>query len=298
MRGIGPCYADKAQRATAIRVGDLLRPELVGAKIERTCRIKNTILGALDPSHEPMDPVEITAWALAAGRRLQPHVGDTTALLHEMADAGRKLLFEGANATLLDVDHGTYPYVTSSSCITPGIGPGTGLPTTCLGRVLGVMKAYSTRVGGGPFPTELDDAIGQRIRERGREYGTTTGRPRRVGCLDLVAVRYATRLNGATGLVLTLLDVLTGLDELRVCVEYRLADGTTTRWFRPDAEDLARVEPVYETLEGFAEELTDVRRRSDLPGAALAYVEMVEREVGLPIELIGVGPARDQIIRS
>jgi adenylosuccinate synthase len=208
------------------------------------------------------------------------------------------MLFEGANATLLDLDHGTFPYVTSSNCSVLGIPAGTGVPGRVISRVVGVMKAYSTRVGAGPFPTELADATGDRIRERGREYGTTTGRPRRCGWLDLVALRYAVMLNGVTSIALMLLDVLAGFDEIKVATAYRRPDGTTTDRYTPDARALTSLTPVYQALPGFAEEITGARSRAELPAGALRYIEFIEAALGVPIEVVSVGPDRVQTIRT
>lgn len=292
-RGIGPCYADKVQRSTAVRVGDLLRPEVLREKVAMACRFKNASLSGMDPAFKPFDPEAMTAQLAAAGERLRPAIRDTVYLLHDLLGQGKRLLFEGANATLLDVDHGTYPFVTASSCAALGIGPGTGVSDRQLSRVIGVMKAYTTRVGRGPLPTELKSEVGDRIRERGREYGTTTGRPRRVGWLDLVAVRYSAMLSGVTGLALTMLDVLEGLDEVRVCTAYRI-DGEQTDRFRPDAYELGRVEPVYSTFRGFSGDIGAVRERSELPGGARAYLDFIEDYVGVPIRIVSVGPDRAQ----
>ncbi len=301
-RGIGPCYADKAQRATAVRVGDLIRPELLRQKLVLACGIKNPMLRGLaaDAGVEApqFTPDEIIAWATPLAERIREAVRDTTYLLHDLRAAGRPILFEGANATLLDVDHGTYPYVTSSSCTALGIPAGTGVPGSQIAEVIGVVKAYSTRVGNGPLPTELHDDTGETIRQRGREFGTTTGRPRRVGWLDLVAVRYSAMLSGATSLAVTLMDVLSGLPRLRICTKYEVAGGepAVTDRFIPDGDLLADVRPVYTELPGFTEDITAVRSRADLPGAARAYLDLIEEVVGVPIRLIGVGPARDQVI--
>jgi adenylosuccinate synthase len=258
--------------------------------------MKNAIFRGLRPGEpEPFDAGEIAEMMLAFGERLRPLVKDTTYLLHDLDRAGKKILFEGANATMLDVDHGTFPYVTSSNASSLGIGPGSGLPPQKVGRIIGVVKAYSTRVGGGPMPTELFDETAHRIRERGREYGTTTGRPRRVGWLDLVAVRYAAMVSGVTEIGLTLLDVLAGFDELRVCTQYRTPAGPTDR-FLPDGFDLAEVEPRYETVAGFGDEITGVRSFEELPESARRYVTMIESFVGVPILTIGVGPDRAQTI--
>lgn len=298
-RGIGPAYADKAQRASAIRMGDLLRPDVLRGKVELACVFKNALLKGLNGAGaHAFDPGAETDRLLTLGERLGPMITDTVYLLHEMLGGGKRVLFEGGNATLLDVDHGTYPFVTSSVCSALGIGPGTGVPPQRIGRILGVSKVYCTRVGAGPMPTELDDAIGERIRERGREYGTTTGRPRRCGWLDLVALRYAAMVNGATGLVLTMLDVLSGFDEIKLCVGYRLADGSQTDRFIPDGHALAGATPVYETLPGFAEDISGVRTRADLPANAAKLVAYIEERAGLPAEVISVGPDREQTIRG
>lgn len=292
-RGIGPAYADKAQRATAIRVGDLLKPESLKAKIELACALKAAMLHDLSGGVHKLDSADIYTRAVAAGQRLAPMVRDTTYLLHDLLAQGKKILFESANGTLLDVDHGTYPFVTASSCAISGIGPGTGVPVQRVGKVLGVMKAYSTRVGSGAMPTELFDATADGIRQRGREFGTTTGRPRRVGWLDLVAVRYSTMINGVSGLCLTLLDVLSGVDELKVCTAYEV-DGQRVDRFLPDGADLARVKPVFQTLPGFKESVGQARKLSDLPAAARNYIDFIQNYTNVPMSIVSVGPDREQ----
>lgn len=294
-RGIGPAYADKATRSTSIRVGDLLRSDALRARLATIVERREPVLRALGWNGEPLRADAMADKLLAVGERLGPHITDTTYLLHDLMRDGRRILFEGANATLLDVDHGTYPFVTSSVCSSLGITAGTGVPADCLAGVIGVCKAYCTRVGGGPFPTELVDAIGDRIRERGREYGTTTGRPRRCGWLDLVALRYAIMINGVSSVALTLLDVLAGFDELRVCTAYDLPTGRTDR-FLPDAALLESAQPVYETLPGFGDEITACRSWGDLPANAKRYVEFIESFVGARVAIIGVGPDRAQVI--
>ncbi len=297
-RGIGPCYADKAHRATAVRMADLVRPELLRRKLQMICAIKKATLGAGVPS-SAIDAPALAEWGVKLGGRFRPSIKDTTYLLHDLLASGKRLLFEGANAALLDVDHGTHPFVTSSSTTALGIPAGTGIPGTHLQQVIGVVKAYSSRVGNGPMPTELIDDTGHRIRERGREYGTTTGRPRRVGWLDLVAVKYSAMLSGATGLALTLLDVLSGLNELRICTAYRPVGqpgAKPTSRFTPDAESLRQVEPVYQVLPGFPEDISAIRKREKLPARAREYVDFVEQYVGVPICFIGVGPERTQTI--
>jgi adenylosuccinate synthase len=222
-------------------------------------------------------------------------VRDTTYLLHDMLNEGKSLLFEGGNATLLDVDHGTFPFVTSSNCTTLGISTGTGVPGRRIDRVVGIMKAYCTRVGAGPMPTEQANATGDTIRERGREYGTTTGRPRRCGWLDLVATRYSVMVNGVTEVALMLFDVLAGLEELKVCTAYEF-EGARTDRFLPDAVDLERATPVYETLPGFGGEITAARKWDELPGNAQRYVEFIEKFLGVPVTIVSVGPGREQTL--
>ncbi len=295
-RGIGPAYADKVQRASAVRMGDMLRPEVLAEKVGIALALKGPMLRELSAS-----PPEVSVssmlekCALIAGR-LAPLIKDTTFFVHDMLAAGKRVLFEGANGTLLDVDHGTYPFVTSSNCGTAGIGSGTGIPFSRVSRVMGVMKAYSTRVGSGPMPSELKDAVGDLIRTRGREFGTTTGRPRRVGWLDLVAVRYSVMVNGATEIALTMLDVLAGFDELKVCTGYRLPDGSVTDRFMADAHDLSRATPVFTTLPGFKEEIGSARSMGDLPSNARRYVEFIQESLGIPAALVSVGPDRAQTI--
>lgn len=292
-RGIGPAYAEKANRSTAVRARDLLDPAELRRKVHDACALRGPLFERL--GGDPPDVDAIAEAVLEAGTTLRPHITDTVYLLHEMLGAGKRLLFEGANATLLDVDHGTYPFVTSSNCSVLGIPAGTGVPPHRIGAVTGVLKAYGTRVGAGPFPTEQAGEVGDRIREAGNEYGTTTGRPRRCGWLDLVAARYAAMLNGTTTLAVMLLDVLAGLDELRVCTAYRVGGEETGR-FPADARALERVEPVYETMAGFAGEVTTATSLSDLPPGARVYLDRIEEYVGVPVGIVSVGPDRAQTI--
>jgi adenylosuccinate synthase len=298
-RGIGPCYAEKVQRSAAIRMGDLRRPAALRERVTLACLFKNSAMAAMcekvGREFIPLDPGRISEQLLQYGERLVDKITDTTYLLHDLLAQRKRLLFEGANATLLDVDHGTYPFVTSSSCAVLGIGPGTGIPERRLESVLGVMKAYTTRVGRGPMPTELKDVTGDRIRERGREYGTTTGRPRRVGWLDLVAVRYSAMVNGCTGLVLTMLDVLEGIDELHICTGYQV-NGSRTDRFLPDSTELARAGAIYQSFPGFRGDLSMVRQRRDLPEQARRYLGFIEEFVGVPVAVVSVGPGREQTI--
>ncbi len=291
-RGIGPTYADKIQRSTAIRMGDLLDGAHLHDRLRVICRLRSAELKALGVNTEPLDPDALATKFAALGEQLKPNVTDTVYALHGALAQGKSLLFEGANACLLDIDHGTYPFVTSSNCSSLGIPPGTGVPGAHIHRILGIMKAYTSRVGAGPFPTELHDETGRLIRERGREYGTTTGRPRRVGWLDLVAVKYSAMICGATAVACTLLDVLTGFDELKVCTSYRMRDGSENDRFLPDARMLAQATPIYRSFLGWDEEIRDVADRASLPANAARYIEFIEEALNLPITMIGVGPDR------
>ncbi len=295
MRGIGPCYRDKAGRTQAIRLGDLYRPDL-RERIQRIAAEKNTVLAALRPGHfQPLDPQAIYQEYCEHAERLRPHVGDTTELLLSAVEANGKVLFEGAQGALLDIDHGTYPYVTSSNSSGVGISSGSGVPARYFSQVIGILKAYNTRVGGGPFPTELHDATGELIRQRGQEFGTVTGRPRRCGWFDAVAARYTARLSGVDSLALMLLDVLDELPEVKICTAYEI-DGRQTTTFPSHVDDLARVRPIFETLPGWQQDLTGVRSLGDLPPRAIAYVERIGQVIGRPVQIVSVGPARDQTI--
>ena len=297
-RGIGPAYADKVHRSTAIRVGDLLDGDRLLQKLGVICTLRSAELKALGVDAPPLDADELARRYAAYGNRLRPSIGDTTYLLHDCLRDGRSILFEGANACLLDIDHGTYPYVTSSNCSTLGVPAGTGIPGKHTGRVIGTMKAYTSRVGEGPFPTEQANEIGERIRERGHEYGTTTNRPRRCGWLDLVAVRYSAMICGVDGLACMLLDVLSGFDELELCTAYRRPDGSLTDRFIPDAERLAEVEAVCETVPGWSEAIDETTDRTKLPDNARRYLDRIEALVGVPIEIVSVGPERTQTLVS
>ncbi len=298
-RGIGPCYADKMTRSTALRAGDLLDESSLAEKLKYIIAVKNAVLGALaemsDTPFEPIDPDETMDRCLEYARDLAPFITDTTSLLHRAIADGRKLLFEGANGCMLDVDHGTYPYVTSSNTGAVGIYAGAAVPGHTVDRIVGIMKAYTTRVGGGPFPTELHNETGRLIRDRGNEYGTTTGRPRRCGWLDLAVVRYAAAINGATELAVMLLDVLAGFETLHVCTAYKL-DGKVIDHYPATRSELERAEPVYRQAPGFTEEITGCRAFEELPAAAQQYVELIESEVGVPVRLISVGPERSQTL--
>ncbi len=298
-RGIGPCYADKALRSMAIRVGDLLNEKLLADKLKRIVTVKNAVLAALaqqcGQAFVPFSAQAVLGDTLTHAQTLRPHICDTAHLLHTSMDAGKRILFEGANATLLDIDHGTYPFVTSSNCSSLGVHTGTGVPGHKVTNVLGIAKAYQTRVGGGPMPTELHDATGDKIREVGKEYGTTPGRPRRIGWLDLVALKYTAAISGATGIALMLMDVLAGLPELRLCTAYKHHGKTLTN-FPADAGVLDSLEPVYETVPGFGRAIEDCRGFGDLPDNARAYIKKIEQHTGVPVVLVSVGPRRDQTV--
>ena len=293
-RGIGPAYADKASRL-GIRVQDLLDPKILRQKIELALTEKNLWLERIY-EHEPFALDEVWERTAALAERLAPFVGDVSLLVDRALDVGKMVLFEGAQATLLDLDHGTYPFVTSSNPIASGAATGVGIGPTRIDRVLGVSKAYVTRVGEGPFPSEIRGADQSRLRELGGEYGTVTGRERRCGWLDLVALRYAVRVNGMTSLALTKLDVLSDFDELPVCVRYRLRDGSETEHFPAHQSDFHHAEPVWETLPGWAQPLHEASTLDELPPEAREYVAYVSRALGLPIELVGVGAARDRVL--
>ncbi len=296
-RGIGPCYRDKVGRALAIRLGDLYRDDL-RARIEHVTAFKNRLLASGAPGDTAgaaLDAAAIHEQYRAYAERLRPFVTDTTAFLLDAVEAGSRVLFEGAQGALLDIDHGTFPYVTSSNSSGVGVASGSGVPGRWVDRVIGVVKAYSTRVGGGPLPTEQDNAVGLHLRERGREYGTVTGRPRRCGWFDAVAARYTARLSGVDELAVMLLDVLGGLEEIRVCSAYEI-DGRRVTQFPSQIADLERAVPVYETFPGWAGELADVRREADLPAEARGYVDAIADLIGRPVSVVSVGPDREQTI--
>ena len=296
-RGIGPAYADKAARVN-LRACDMANPEQFAERVAEKVRAHNRSLQGY--GMEPLSPERVAAEYCAYAQRLADHLVDGSALVGETLAAGETVLCEGAQGLLLDLDHGTYPYVTSSSTVAGGALTGLGFGPRHVSRVIGVVKAYTTRVGAGPFPTELLDEVGDRIREAGSEYGTTTGRPRRCGWLDLVILRYAARINGLDELALTKLDVLSGLERLKVAVAYERAGAHPERSEVFPAEfgleALAQWEPVYEELPGWTEDISGVRHREHLPPAAREYVARVEELVGVPATLIGVGPDREQAI--
>jgi len=293
-RGIGPCYADKAARL-GIRVQDLLDPPILRKKIMAALEPKRQMLRS-HAKNPMLDLHTMTEEYVTYGHRLEPHIADTAMLCHDTLRSNGTVVFEGAQGTLLDIDHGTYPFVTSSNPIAGAACVGAGVGPKAIDEVWGVAKAYSTRVGEGPFPTELHDETGRHMLERGHEYGTTTGRQRRCGWIDLVALRYAARINGLTGLVITKLDVLAGLDPLRVCTSYRNDEGAVFEDFPYHQSILHNAAAVTEALSGFQDEIGDCRTIADLPPEARDYLDFISESVGVPIKLVGVGPGREQVI--
>ena len=292
-RGIGPCYTDKIARL-GIRAEDLVHEEALRDKLALVLAQKNDIITKIYDG-EPLDFDEVLARALAWGERLRPMLGNSFEELDCAAKDGRNILFEGAQATLLDIDHGTYPFVTSSSACAGGACTGTGFGPNRIDRVIGVVKAYCTRVGEGPFPTEDKTEAGEKLREAGGEYGATTGRPRRCGWNDLVADDYAVKVNGIDGFALTKLDVLDDLEEIQICVAYEI-EGKRTTTFPSSSYDLAKVKPIYEKLPGWKTNISKCRTFDELPKAAQDYVKFIEERTGTPVLLIGVGAGRDDTI--
>ena len=295
MRGIGTCYRDKAGRTHAVRMGDLVGGNGLEERIATITEHKNTVLTALDPEFTPLDADEIFREFSDYAQRLAPFVTDTTAFLHRALQDGQRVLFEGAQGSLLDVDHGTFPFVTSSNSSGAGIHSGSGVSEREVDRMIGVVKAYTTRVGGGPFPTELDDETGQHIRDEGNEYGTVTGRPRRCGWFDAVATSYGARVSGVNCLAVMLLDVLSKLDELQVCEAYEI-NGERTKDFPGQIEELALARPVLRRLPGWKQDITGIRRLEDLPVKAREYLDTVAELIGSPVEIVSIGPDREQTI--
>ena len=293
-RGIGPCYADKAARL-GIRMQDLLDEKILRQKIYAALEPKRLTLRpyAKDPA---LDLHAMTEEYRTLGHRLEQYIADTSKIVWEALDSDRLVIFEGAQGTLLDIDHGTYPFVTSSNPVAGAACVGAGVGPKEIDDVWGVAKAYATRVGAGPFPSELEDEVGERIREAGGEYGTTTGRPRRCGWIDLVALKYAIRINGLTGLVLTKLDALTGIDPLRVAVRYEGPEGAAFEDFPYHQTIVHKARAEYELLPGWQEDIGGARTMDELPANARSYVEFISKFLEVPIVLVGVGPARDQII--
>lgn len=292
MRGIGPCYRDKVGRSLAIRLGDMYRPDF-RSRVQSITDVKNEMFRGLGAEVAELDAQKIFDEYHGYAQRLSPHVADTTAYLLDAVEADKRVLFEGAQGALLDIDHGTFPFVTSSNSSGVGVSAGSGVPGRYITKVIGIVKAYTTRVGGGPFPTEQDNETGEHIRQRGNEYGTVTKRPRRCGWFDAVAARYTARLSGVDVLSVMLLDVLSDLPELKICTAYEL-DGQRITDFPSHVDDLRRVVPVYETLPGWQQAITDVRRIADLPVNARKYLDRLSEILRRPVEIVSVGPDRQQ----
>ncbi|HFC98507.1 MAG TPA: adenylosuccinate synthase [Thermosulfurimonas dismutans] len=292
-RGIGPCYEDKIARR-GIRVSDLLDPELFGQKLKEILEEKNFYLQKY-LGRDPLSYEEVYETYLRYGERLAPYVANISEILDQARREGKNILFEGAQGTQLDIDHGTYPFVTSSNTVAGNACAGAGVGPTSIDYVLGIAKAYTTRVGEGPFPTELRDATGDHLRECGGEYGSTTGRPRRCGWLDGVILREAARLNGLSGLAITKLDVLSGLTEIRFCEAYEL-EGRRLSSLPARVSEIYRVKPLYRSFRGWQEDLSNCRRLEDLPSAAREYLHFIEDYTGVPVVMVSTGPSRDQNI--
>lgn len=290
-KGIGPCYTDKVQRI-GIRIADLLDKDVLEEKLRTNLELKNRLFTKFYEV-EGLEFDDIFEKFYAYGQEIAPYVTDTSKILNDVMDEGGKVLFEGAQGVLLDVDHGTYPYVTSSNPVAGGVTTGTGVGPASINRVIGVSKAYTSRVGDGPFPTELFDEVGNQIREVGREYGTTTGRPRRVGWFDTVVVRHSRRVSGITDLALNSIDVLSGLDTVKICVAYDY-NGERITEYPANLHIIEQCKPIYEELPGWDEDITGVRRLEDLPENARKYVERVSELTGIRIATFSVGPDRDQ----
>lgn len=297
LRGIGPCYRDKVGRSFALRLGDLCRAELE-QKIKLIVDAKKRALAGLNGKDDvDLDAHEIFVTYSKFGERLSPHMADTTEILLDAVDADKDILFEGAQGALLDIDHGTFPFVTSSNSSGVGVASGSGVPAQFIKLVVGVIKCYSTRVGGGPFPTEQDNEAGEHIRQEGNEFGTTTGRPRRCGWFDAVAVRYTARLSGVNLLSVMMVDVLSKLPSIKVCVAYEI-DGKKTTTFPSHVDELRKVKPVYEELPGWETDVTEVQEIADLPQNARKYLDRISELVGRPVGVVSVGPDRAQTMYS
>ncbi len=294
IRGIGPCYADKVGRSHAIRMSDFANLTTLQAKLKTIVEYKNKIFTSLYNA-ESVSADEIFEKCKSYADQLLPFTIDTTEFLHKSIAAGKSVLFEGAQGTLLDLDHGTFPYVTSSNSSSLGMSAGSGIPARMVNKFIGVVKTYTTRVGAGPFPTEQDNDIGQYIRDKGNEYGTTTGRPRRCGWFDAVAVSYSATIGGIDSVALMHLDTLTGLKEIKICKAYKI-DGKVVTFFPANTERLSQAIPIYETLSGWGDDITEVNDFDDLPIDAQHFVCLVEEIIKRPVTIIGVGPKRSQTI--
>lgn len=293
-RGIGPAYMDKYERI-GLRFYDLVNPDIFRSKALAVGKLKNDIITRVYGG-EAIDTESVIEEYISYGKRLKIYMDDVSVLTYEAAKAGKNILFEGAQATLLDIDFGTYPYVTSSHPLSAGVCTGSGVGPLVIDSVYGVAKAYTTRVGKGPFPTELSDSTGEYIRSKGGEFGTITGRPRRTGWFDSVIVRHAVRVNGLSCLVINKLDTLGGLPTLKVCTAYKRSDGSVIKNFPPTLEELEGCEPVYEEFEGFDADISSVRKFDDLPEVCKKYISRLEELCQCPVKMVGVGPDREQVI--
>ncbi|MCI6561187.1 MAG: adenylosuccinate synthase [Ruminococcus sp.] len=293
-RGIGPTYMDKYERC-GIRMYDLVHPDVLAAKIQSTGSLKNKIITEVYGG-EAFDLDKVTEEYTAYGQRIAKYMDDVSVLTFDAAKAGKNIMFEGAQATLLDIDFGTYPYVTSSHPLSAGVCVGTGVGPKTITNIIGVAKAYTTRVGKGPFPTELDDETGDKIRNLGGEFGTTTGRPRRTGWFDAVIVRHSVRVNGLDSLAINKLDTLSGIGTLKICTAYKMPDGRTIENFPPTLEELAGCEPVYEEFEGFDDDISKCGSFDELPENCKKYISRLEELVGCHVSMVGIGPDRSQIL--
>ena len=291
-RGIGPCYRDKVGRSLAVRLGDMYR-DTFRRQIEHICAAKIKALAGMNGQAPALDAEHIYQQYRGFADQLKPYVAETTSYLLDAAEAGKRLLFEGAQGSLLDIDHGTFPFVTSSNSSGVGVASGSGVPAKYVDKMIGVVKAYSSRVGGGPFPTEQDNETGQHLREKGNEYGTVTRRPRRCGWFDAVGVRYTARLGGIDTIAIMLLDVLSELPEIQICTAYEI-DGKRVTNYPSHVDDLRKAQPVYETVPGWQQDITGVRSIEDLPLNARKYLDRLSELVGCPVEVVSVGPDRAQ----
>lgn len=297
IRGIGPCYADKVGRSYAVRMGDFRHLDKLKTRLQAIVEYKNKVFAALYPdlSGQPLSIKDIFEKCKLYAGKLTPFIADTTEFLHKAIAQSQSILFEGAQGSLLDLDHGTFPYVTSSNSSALGMPAGSGVPARVVDRYVGVVKAYTTRVGAGPFPTEQDNEIGQYIRDRGHEYGTTTGRPRRCGWFDAVAASYSAKIGGIDSVALMHLDTLAGLKEIKICRAYKI-NGQEKTFFPADIDRLCQAEPVYESVPGWDVDITNVKDFHDLPTNAQDFIARIEEQLAVAITIIGVGPARQQTI--
>ncbi|MFH1520561.1 MAG: adenylosuccinate synthase [Candidatus Micrarchaeota archaeon] len=297
-RGIGPTYCDKAARNSAVRIVDLLNKSKLEAKINKLVLLKGALIKLSSHSDPNLDPTKISSDLFEFGQKIKSRIINSAYILNKAVDEKKEILLEGAQGTLLDMDHGTYPYVTSSNIVSGSASSGSGIPPTKIKKVIGIVKAYTTRVGGGPFPTELNDETGEKLRQNGCEFGTTTGRPRRCGWLDMVALKYAAMLNGTTDLVITKIDVLNGFDKLQVCVAYEI-NGQKTTEFPSDADSLDQVKPIYKTFKGWTiskEEWEHARQTKTIPKQCESYVKFIKKQLKAKVCMLSYGPKRDETI--